>query len=537
LAMGSKESAIATPVLVLIYDRVFLSSTWGKILRRRWGLYLGLAGTWLIVLTMLPAGREGTSIFTDFENNDANNLIGEGHHMLEYTVTQFGAITHYLRLCFWPYPLVVDYGYYSPQTFAQILPCAIFIGGLFIATLLAFRRWPWLGFLGITFFAILAPSSSFVPLFQQIAAEKRMYLPSAAVIICVVLGVYFLGQRLLSAGMMTLQNAKLSAMLLLAIVTATLGIAAFHRNAAYQDSLTIWQDVLDKMPNNIRAHYNLALIFANQKKLNLTQKHYEEALTINPKFPEAHVNLGSILINQGKLEDGIAHYKMAIQLKPNLPEPHSNLGSIYLQQGKIAEAEQQFKLALQIAPNMPDANHGYACVLTSQDRIDEAIELLKKILATNPNHAIAHGSLARMLVRKGLFREAAAEYDTVIQLLPDSPIGYDSLARLLAACPDASVRNGNEAIALAQKAVALSHGQEPGFISTLAAAYAEAGHFPEAIRIAQQAIDIAAQQNKPTVVESIRAKLRLYEANTPYRELPPKPQTPSPSNASGVQPN
>jgi len=91
-------------------------------------------------------------------------------------------------------------------------------------------------------------------------------------------------------------------------------------------------------------------------------------------------------------------------------------------------------------------------------------------------------------------------------------------AWLLATSPDAAVRNGADAVAYAQRAVELSKGNEPAILGTLAAAYAEAGQFSEAVQTARRAAALALQQNKRPMAESINATIRLYEANTPFRE-------------------
>ena len=100
-------------------------------------------------------------------------------------------------------------------------------------------------------------------------------------------------------------------------------------------------------------------------------------------------------------------------------------------------------------------------------------------------------------------------------------------AWLLATNPNASVRNGAEAVELAQRAIELSSGQEPAILGTLAAAYAEAGRFAEAVQTARKALELATQQNKPALAESIRAKIRLYEAGKPFRQSPSSTAKPS----------
>jgi tetratricopeptide (TPR) repeat protein len=102
------------------------------------------------------------------------------------------------------------------------------------------------------------------------------------------------------------------------------------------------------------------------------------------------------------------------------------------------------------------------------------------------------------------------------------------LAWLRATCPEAPVRNGAEAVALAQRAVQLLGGSNADCLDTLAAAYAEAGHFTEAEQTARKALDLATQQKKRALAESIEAKIRLYAAGIPFHESPSSPAETSP---------
>ncbi len=104
---------------------------------------------------------------------------------------------------------------------------------------------------------------------------------------------------------------------------------------------------------------------------------------------------------------------------------------------------------------------------------------------------------------------------------PDDVALLNETAWILATNPNASIRNGAEAIELAERAAQLSDRREPAVLGTLAAAYAEAGRFPEAVQTARKALQLAAEQNKRPLAESIKAKIALYEAQTPYREMPP----------------
>ena len=186
LGMASKEVMVSAPLVALLYDRLFISGSFKEGLRRRWGWYLALAATWAILglLVYLSVGRGGSAGF------------GLGLTAWEYARTQFGCIIHYLRLAFWPNPLVLDYGGSTVSSAAEIVPYAIGVGLLLAATAVALAWRPKWGFLGVWFFAILAPTSSIVPLVGQTEAEHRMYLPLAAVVTLVVLAAYAALERL-----------------------------------------------------------------------------------------------------------------------------------------------------------------------------------------------------------------------------------------------------------------------------------------------------------------------------------------------------
>ena len=186
LGMASKEVMVSAPLIVLLYDRTFLAGSFREAWRRRGRFYAALAGTWLLLgwLVISAGGRGGTAGF------------GVGISWWAYLCTQFGAIVHYLRLCAWPHPLLLDYGHGTAHGVGEILPYAIVLGLLGAATVAALCRWPKVGFLGAWFFAILAPTSSVVPVATQTVAEHRMYLPLAAVLTGLVVGGCFVGRRL-----------------------------------------------------------------------------------------------------------------------------------------------------------------------------------------------------------------------------------------------------------------------------------------------------------------------------------------------------
>ncbi len=294
LGMGTKEVMVSAPLIVLLYDRAFVAGSLKEAWRRRWRVYAGLAATLAVLsfLVLTAHGRGGTAGF------------GSGMAWWRYALTQGPAIMHYLRLCFWPQGLVFNYGSDLAGLTPQVAVDALAVLGLVGATAWALVRRPELGFLGACFLAILAPSSSVVPIATETMAEHRMYLPLIPVVIATVLVLFgLLGRGALPACL---------------VLGAGLGLATAHRNAVYSSALSLWSDVASKVPGNFRAQNSLGAALVDvPNRLPEAIAHYEKALEINPYYVETHSNLGVALARiPGRLPDAIAQYKAAAGARP-----------------------------------------------------------------------------------------------------------------------------------------------------------------------------------------------------------------------------
>ena len=156
--------------------------------------------------------------------------------------------------------------------------------------------------------------------------------------------------------------------------------------------------------------------------------------------------------------------------------------------------------------------------------MDEAIAHFQQALRLQPNLAEAHNGLANALLRKGRVAEAVKHYEAAVTAVPNHPYLLNNLAWVLATCPDATIRNGTRAVEFAQKAAQLSGGKDPVLLGTLAAAYAETGQFTQAVATAQNALALATTQTNAPQVATLRARLKLYESGSPFRdtELTPR---------------
>jgi tetratricopeptide (TPR) repeat protein len=400
LGMASKEVMVSAPLMVLLYDRTFVGGTFREAWRRRWPFYAALAGTWLL-LGYLVAGIGGT------RGHAAG--FGLGVTPWTYALTQCRAILHYLKLSVWPDRLTLDYGTGVTRHLADVLPQALALVSLVLATILGLYRRPVLGFVGAWFFAILAPSSSFLPLVTQTVAEHRMYLPLASVILLAVLGLYlWLGRR--------------SAVIFLALAVG-LGCLTERRNNDYRNNLTLWSDTVAKCPGNERAHTHLGLeLLAIPGRLPDAIAEFRKALQINPDYADAHNDLGNALATlPGGLPDAISHFEAALRLSPDLAGAHNNLGNALLKiPGRLPDAISHFETALRLKPDFAGAHNSLGNALTAvPGRLPDAISHFERALQLEPDFAEAHSNLGNALLRlPGRVPDAIAQYEAALRIDP-----------------------------------------------------------------------------------------------------------------------
>jgi tetratricopeptide (TPR) repeat protein len=199
------------------------------------------------------------------------------------------------------------------------------------------------------------------------------------------------------------------------------------------------------------------------------------------------------------------------------------LGSVLGSQGKTEEAVQQFQASLRIKPT-PEAHLLFGELLEKNGNREGALTNCMAALALAPT-PLDYVRAGRLLATFGRGAEAIKQYRTALALTPDLTQALNNLAWALATDRDATNRNGAEAVQLAEKACNLTARGTPVMVGTLAAAYAEAGRFKEAIATAQEARALAQAAGQPEVAQKNRQLLKLYQSGRPYHEPPPEVKT------------
>jgi protein O-mannosyl-transferase len=196
----------------------------------------------------------------------------------------------------------------------------------------------------------------------------------------------------------------------------------------------------------------------------------------------------------------------------------NNVGHVLFQKNDLSEAILHFEKALQIKPHYHDARYNLATVQLQRGQFDNAIAQLRYLLQTRPDDADVRNNLGNALAQTGNLPEAIMEYQRTLQLEPHRAETLNNLAWVLATAPEPSLRNGKQAIALAEHANRLTRAESPLILHTLAAACAETGQFQEAIQNVSRAIQLAQNESRADLVEQFFIELKCYEAARPFHQ-------------------
>jgi len=459
----SKEVIATAPLLVFLYDRTFIAGTFRAAWRQRWRYYLGLSAIWLVLggsLLGLQARGAG---------------FGSGVSVYEYALTECKAVVLYLGLALWPHPLIFDRGADFLERFADAAPYALVLGSLLIGTWVALRRWPALGFAGCWIFIILAPTSSVVPLFGQPMAESRMYLPLAAVIALVVLGIYRFSGR--------------HSLWVWAAVAVGLSTLTLQRNLIYRSAEALWRDTMAKCPQNPRAHLCLGRVLIELGRMPEAISCFETAVRIEPTYATGHYNLGCALLQTGRLPEAVSHFQTTVNLTPDFFLAHYNLGVAAQQMNRMDEAVQHFETTLRLKPDYAAAYNNLGTILMGAGKFPEAQQKFEQAVRCQPDYTVAQRNLGTMLIQAGQIPAAIEHLKTALRAEP----GHAGTFMMLAIAFDASGQK-SEAIRSFEQAARLA--PEDVFLrQNFATCLLKYNRVPEAIQQLEQIVRLQPDYN------------------------------------------
>ena len=403
----------------------------------------------------------------------------------------FASYAIYVWKTLWPTHLAVFYPHPN-DTLAiwKVISAIVFLLAITASAIVFRKQRPYLFTGWFWYLVMLLPVIGLVQVGEQGHADRYTYLPHIGLFVLAVwLAADVIGVR------RSRSQFAVAAAVVITIITA-LAWGAFVQTSNWRNSDTLWSHALAVTPNNDVAHNNLGYLCGYRGELDKAISHFETAARIRSGKRDAHYDLGSAFV-QMNLADDLAR------------------------KGRTDEAMVHYEEAIKLQPDYADAYYNRGNVLFAQGRTDEAIADWEKTLQIQPNDADAYTGLGNALLRKGSLREAIANYKKALALAPEDPHSRINVAWVLATASDASIRDGAKAVEFARKAVEISNTEDPKFLRALAAAYAEAGRFSQAIEAAQRGMTKATAQSNFEIAHLLQDDIALYQIGLPLRQTSP----------------
>jgi tetratricopeptide (TPR) repeat protein len=266
---------------------------------------------------------------------------------------------------------------------------------LAVTLVLVWRNEP-IGYLLTWLFVILSPTS-IVPIVTEIAAERRMYLPLASMVVLFVVGGYSLVQRLSQASKNKQRLPRTAAFAPAAVVVLLFGMMSANRVQAYLDPTILWRDVVRYQPQNALGHGNLGSLYAKSGRLAEGIEELRTAVALDPEDHTALSNLGQALTETGKLEEAIEKLNAAVAQEPDDPLALNNLGVALIHARRFQDAMGPLARAVQVKPRFAMAHNNLGGALAGVGRNAEAIDQFRQALAIDPQLAMASQNLNALM--------------------------------------------------------------------------------------------------------------------------------------------
>jgi protein O-mannosyl-transferase len=469
--MLCKEVMVVAPVLVILFDWCFHEPSLIRLIEKRTWLYVGLFACWGILAAIMISDPRGRSVGFSL-----------GYSSWDYMTTQCWAITKYLSLSLFPIGLCGDYGVFKVQDPLVWLPCFFLLASLVLVTLWVWFRDRRLAFWGLWFFAILSPTSSFVPIATEPMAERRMYLPLISILVLLSIGLVRLWNRIASgsqngdqslvgtpqpnrelgterSNLPRMNGPSISRSLpgslfgpIIAGVALLLvfGLMTHSRNQVYESELTFWTEVKRMAPRNERALGTLGMLHFKDERYEEAEKEMLKAFDVEPRNHLTHAILGRLRLKQHRYQEARQYLEFAIRAQPDFREALTAMGTLILEQGDPTKALSFCDRALKINPNHALTNYIRGLALGELGRIDESVVAYEKALLEDPEMSDAHNNLGEIAMSQMKLPEAEKYFRRALELEPQSAIAYANLGGLMN-------HRGNyaEAVKWMEKAIAL----------------------------------------------------------------------------------
>ncbi|MHC4871584.1 MAG: tetratricopeptide repeat protein [Planctomycetota bacterium] len=429
--MASKEVMVSAPIMLLLYDRAFISGSFLKGLSRRKVFYAACALSWLLLFAMVANTAQ------DFHSNKALGFRSVKCTPLQYLLTMPGVYLHYFRLIAVPHPLIFDYDWKIAESITAELPAVIVMSAVVILSIIALIKNKASGVAASVFFMLMMPTSSVMPM-PDALIEYRLYLPLAVVSAALVPALAILFSKIFD--MIKDENNRNfvksrvgTGMPLLIIVV--FGLLTVNRNFVYHSELGLWADTVSKRPQSYRAQINYGRLLTEDLQPEKALIHLKKALELCSTDPEIHLNLGNTLFLMERYKDAELFFRNSLKLRPESAKAHNNLGNTLSFMNKFSEALEHFKKAAELSNTPENVYVNIGCAYARRKNLTEAVKYFRKSIKINPKYADAWFNLGIAQKESNNKDKAAECMKKALELNPGFENARKELENLLSGSP------------------------------------------------------------------------------------------------------
>jgi tetratricopeptide (TPR) repeat protein len=471
LGLLSKPMLVTLPCILLLLDY------WP--LRRITGFSRSAVRALLVEKIPFFILSAASSVVTFFAQKAGGSVSSLEHVSLIARFTT--AIAAYLQYIYkLILPLNLSFYYIMPRSISPltIASAMAFIVGVSILAIAHRRTYPWLLVGWVWFLTMLIPVIGIVQIGAQFMADRYSYLPSIGIFMAIVWSIDKLAPRK--------NTNRFIAGAASVLVLADMIVTTEFQLPYWRSTVTLMQRAIDIDPRNYVAHQNVGQYWLRHQRSDTALQELNRANEIHPHDPRTLDSLAWIELSQGHETEAIANLRDVLHTDPDDPQAHLLMGTIAISDGDISQAIAHSQKAVDLRPDSSEYRYQLAYVLVQANDLARAVDEYHTILKTDPN---------------------------LLRALKD-------LAWLLATCPQSELRNGREAVSLAERACRLTGYTNATYLGVLDAAYAEAGDFQSAIATAQKVRDFAVASGNTNSAASIDQRLTLYRQQKPFHNSP-----------------
>jgi tetratricopeptide (TPR) repeat protein len=363
----------------------------------------------------------------------------------------------------------------------------------------------WLWYVGT-----LVPMVGLVQVSSQAMADRYMYISMLGLLIIAAWAV----KDLIANG----RRRSVVAAALAMVVLPTMVILTRMQVRHWQNDIQLFGHTLEVTENNASAEYDYGWALLDEGRDGEAVQHLRKAVQINPSASMARKDLGKVLLKQGKLNEAIECFNELTKCKQDSAEAYYYLAVASGMQKKYDDAIKYLTSVLKLDPKYPDAHYKMGIALLAMGKPNEAVVYLNEALRIDANQPDVYIDLGTAYSQLDKYEPAIQNWTKAAELKPNSAEVLNNLAWLLATAGDVSAQDADRTIELAQRACELTGYKEPVPLDTLAAAYAAAGRFDDAVTTANKAVDAAKAMGRESIVGEIQERIELYQTGQRYRQ-------------------